>query len=54
MGIICHLGNAEMGHYISYIKTESGKWLEFNDSVVNVFNPTLIDAECFGGTLTYD
>lgn len=25
-GIICHLGSAEQGHYISYIKNEEGKW----------------------------
>jgi ubiquitin carboxyl-terminal hydrolase 34 len=26
IGIICHTGNAESGHYISYIKTENNKW----------------------------
>ena len=25
-GIICHIGNAEQGHYISYIKNNDGKW----------------------------
>lgn len=32
-----------MGHYISYIKNEEGKWFEFNDSLVNTFNPTNIE-----------
>lgn len=49
-GIICHTGNAEAGHYISYIKTEENKWLEFNDSLVSSFNPNNIESECFGGT----
>jgi ubiquitin carboxyl-terminal hydrolase 34 len=53
-GIVCHIGNAENGHYISYIKNPEGKWLEFNDSFVNTFNPTNIEAECFGGSFTYD
>lgn len=53
-GIICHIGNAEMGHYISYIKNEEGKWLQFNDSLVNTFSAANIEAECFGGSFTYD
>ena len=53
-GIICHSGNAEMGHYISYIKNFEGKWLEFNDSLVSTFNPTNIDSECFGGSFSYE
>jgi hypothetical protein len=53
-GIICHIGNAEMGHYISYIKNEDNKWFEFNDSLVNTFNPTNIETECYGGSFTYD
>ena len=43
-----------MGHYISYIKSNEGKWFEFNDSLVNTFNPANIEAECFGGSFTYD
>jgi ubiquitin carboxyl-terminal hydrolase 34 len=53
-GIICHIGNAEQGHYISYIKNEAGKWFEFNDSLINSFNAANIEAECFGGTFSYD
>ena len=26
-GIICHIGNAESGHYISYIKIANDKWV---------------------------
>jgi ubiquitin carboxyl-terminal hydrolase 9/24 len=43
-GIICHIGNGEMGHYMSYSKGKEGKWLEFNDSIVNNFNPINIEA----------
>lgn len=43
-----------MGHYISYIKNEEGKWFQFNDSLVNPFNPTNIETECYGGSFTYD
>lgn len=47
VGVVVHMGTADAGHYISYIninrgtksednpewlKTESDKWLEFNDS----------------------
>lgn len=43
-----------MGHYISYIKNHEGKWFEFNDSIVNSFNPANIDSECFGGSFSYE
>jgi hypothetical protein len=47
VGVVVHMGTADAGHYISFIniernkkpedspdwlKTESEKWLEFNDS----------------------
>jgi ubiquitin carboxyl-terminal hydrolase 34 len=47
-GIICHIGNAESGHYVSYIKRDE-KWLEFNDSLVMGFSEDNIEVECFGG-----
>ena len=53
-GIICHIGNAEHGHYMSYIKNSDGKWFEMNDSIINTFNPSNIESECFGGSFTYD
>ena len=48
-GIVCHIGNAESGHYISYIKQNNDKWVEFNDGLVMSFNSTSIETECFGG-----
>ena len=53
-GIICHIGNAEQGHYISYIKNNDGKWFQYNDSMINTFNPNNIESQCFGGSFTYD
>ena len=41
-GIICHIGNAESGHYISYTKIGKDKWVEFNDSLVSTFSPSNI------------
>jgi ubiquitin carboxyl-terminal hydrolase 34 len=52
VGVVVHMGTADAGHYISYInmgrdskpsttpewlKTETEKWLEFNDSLVKDF-----------------
>ena len=33
-GVANHIGNAMGGHYYAYIKGASGKWYEFNDTVV--------------------
>lgn len=58
VGIIVHNGNAEAGHYYSYINTtranlngqaEADHWLEFNDSIVKQFDTKKIPEECFGG-----
>ncbi len=50
-GIVCHIGNAESGHYLSYIKIEENKWVEFNDSIVTSFSQSNIETECFGGVV---
>lgn len=42
-GIICHIGNAESGHYISYVKIAENKWVEFNDSIVMSFSESSIE-----------
>jgi len=33
-GVANHIGNAMGGHYFAHIKGKSGKWYEFNDTVV--------------------
>jgi hypothetical protein len=50
------MGVADSGHYYSYILNredtdlpESERWLEFNDTIVNEFNPDDIPNEAFGG-----
>ncbi len=64
VGVVVHSGNAEAGHYYSYInvarhecegdpnylKTEADKWVEFNDSTIREFTFNQIEAECFGGS----
>lgn len=56
VGVVVHLGNAEVGHYFSYIDTNregveksEHQWLEFNDSKIKEFKLKSMEAECFGG-----
>jgi len=64
VGVVVHNGNAESGHYYSYINTNRGQcentedylkpeqdtWLEFNDSNISQFSFSRLEEECFGGT----
>ena len=64
VGVLVHSGNAEAGHYYSYInvarhesedspsylKTEADRWLEFNDSNISEFGFSRVESECFGGS----
>ncbi|EDO44319.1 predicted protein, partial [Nematostella vectensis] len=61
VGAIVHSGQANAGHYYSYIKDRRsgaegaetyGKWFKFNDTIVEEFEMTeeSVEAECFGGT----
>jgi hypothetical protein len=51
VGVLCHTGTAEYGHYYSYIRDRStDQWFEFNDSVVRPFNfKDEVERQCFGG-----
>jgi len=65
VGVLVHNGNAESGHYYSFINsnrienenqenyflTENDKWLSFDDSHISEFTFSKMEAECFGGTL---
>lgn len=51
-GVLVHSGNAEGGHYYSFIKDRedpSQNWYEFNDHLVKPFDLSNLKAECFGG-----
>ncbi|KAI9742649.1 MAG: Ubiquitin carboxyl-terminal hydrolase 34 [Claussenomyces sp. TS43310] len=52
VGILVHSGTAESGHYYSYIRERPSKaniWVEYNDDIVSPFDPSCIEANCFGG-----
>ena len=49
-GIVVHMGEANSGHYFSYIKdTRTGEWYEFNDTNVMPFDTADMDEKAFGG-----
>ncbi|XP_063403289.1 ubiquitin carboxyl-terminal hydrolase 24-like [Mytilus trossulus] len=61
VGIVVHSGQANAGHYYSFIKERrgnsmtnpnKGKWFKFNDTYVEEFemNDASVESECFGGT----
>lgn len=59
IGVTVHTGNADGGHYYSFIKERSAlhgnqqdRWFLFNDAEVKQFDPSQIEAECFGGEMT--
>ncbi|GAB1607082.1 hypothetical protein Ahia01_000991000, partial [Argonauta hians] len=60
VGVVVHSGQANAGHYYSYIKDrrgtlatnpKKGSWYKFNDITVEEFHmtDTNLEAECFGG-----
>ncbi|PHH80164.1 hypothetical protein CDD82_1934 [Ophiocordyceps australis] len=57
VGILVHAGTAESGHYYSYIKERplpgsKNSWVEFNDDVVSLWDPSLMSSSTFGGPET--
>ncbi|KAH9492249.1 Ubiquitin carboxyl-terminal hydrolase 24 [Bulinus truncatus] len=61
VGIVVHSGQANAGHYYSFIRDRrgtvltnpnKGKWFKFNDTLVEEFdlNDVTVEQECFGGT----
>ena len=55
VGIVIHLGTAEVGHYYSYILDrekeelpEEERWFEFNDATVKKYDPRFINVDSFG------
>lgn len=55
VGVLVHAGTAESGHYYSYIRErptsrENDDWFEFNDDTVTPWNPSRMEASCYGGS----
>ncbi len=50
-GTVIHMGNAEAGHYYSYIeeRDENGKWYEFNDARISDYTKEELPDDAFGG-----
>ncbi|QSZ30008.1 hypothetical protein DSL72_004526 [Monilinia vaccinii-corymbosi] len=54
VGVLVHSGTAESGHYYSFIRERpqvdgKGGWVEFNDDLVTSWDPTFMEAACYGG-----
>lgn len=55
VGVLVHAGNAESGHYYSFIKErpsthDKETWIEFNDDTVTSWDSKRMEDQCFGGT----
>lgn len=51
VGVLVHRGTAQSGHYYSFIQERegNGRWMEFNDELVNEFDVSQLAAETYGG-----
>lgn len=54
VGVLVHSGNAESGHYYSFIRERPSlagapSWMEFNDDSVLAWDPAHMENACFGG-----
>jgi ubiquitin carboxyl-terminal hydrolase 34 len=58
VGVIVHKGQADHGHYVSYIRArptlpnQPPMWLQFDDQDVSTFQPRDIADACYGGMPT--
>ncbi|CAD8179644.1 unnamed protein product [Paramecium octaurelia] len=55
VGVVVHVGTADVGHYFSYIDIKNqDQWLEFNDHKIKEFKLKQMQQECFGGVGNMD
>ncbi|CAD8206139.1 unnamed protein product [Paramecium octaurelia] len=55
VGVVVHVGTADVGHYFSYIDIKNqDQWLEFNDHKIKEFKLKQMEQECFGGSSNFD
>ncbi|CAD8119650.1 unnamed protein product [Paramecium sonneborni] len=55
VGVVVHVGTADVGHYFSYIDIKNqDQWLEFNDHKIKEFKLKQMEHECFGGSSSMD
>ena len=50
-GVVCHIGAAEAGHYVSYIQVKPGDWYCFNDSFVTRCSYEEVKEHSFGSLI---
>jgi len=52
VGVVVHSGNADEGHYYSFIQErDSQKWYKFDDTNVCDFDPSNLGAQTYGGNM---
>ncbi|CAD8206268.1 unnamed protein product [Paramecium pentaurelia] len=55
VGVVVHVGTADVGHYFSYIDIKNqDQWLEFNDHKIKEFKLKQMEHECYGGSSNFD
>ncbi|GAB0489246.1 hypothetical protein MMPV_000463 [Pyropia vietnamensis] len=50
VGMLVHAGTADSGHYYSFVQERgTDRWIHFNDTVTELFDPADIPRTCYGG-----
>lgn len=50
VGMLVHAGTADSGHYYSFVQERgTDRWIHFNDTITEPFDPADIPRTCYGG-----